>query len=70
MGIRDMAPAAWRMSSHSGSDGNCVEVAVLDVRVGVRDSKALDAGHLAFIPRAWSAFVAEAKAGRYDRGAK
>ncbi|KAB2376946.1 DUF397 domain-containing protein [Actinomadura montaniterrae] len=37
----------WRKSTHSGADeGNCVEVADLNGRVGVRDSKDPDAGHL------------------------
>ncbi|WP_329518524.1 DUF397 domain-containing protein [Spirillospora sp. NBC_01491] len=29
----------WRKSSHSGNGGECVETAVLDGTVGVRDSK-------------------------------
>jgi hypothetical protein len=60
--------AAWRRSSRSGG-GNCVEVAVLVAGVGVRDSKAPDAGHLAFNSRAWAAFVTRAKSGHYDREA-
>ncbi|WP_207934614.1 DUF397 domain-containing protein [Actinomadura sp. KC06] len=64
-----MASVAWRRSSHSGSDGNCVEVAELNLSLGVRDSKAPDAGHFTFGPQVWGAFVAEAKAGRYDRSA-
>ncbi|MBW8481445.1 DUF397 domain-containing protein [Actinomadura parmotrematis] len=37
----------WRKSSHSGHDGaDCVELADLGVSVGVRDSKAPEAGHL------------------------
>ncbi|TMR05520.1 DUF397 domain-containing protein [Actinomadura soli] len=69
MAISDMASVAWRKSSHSGSNGNCVEVADLTLSLGVRDSKAPDAGHFTFNPQAWGAFVTEAKAGRYDRGA-
>ncbi|MFI0404425.1 DUF397 domain-containing protein [Actinomadura sp. 3N508] len=61
-----MAPVAWRMSSHSGADGNCVEVADLDVSVGVRDSKAPHGGHLTLAPREWATFISQARAGRYD----
>ncbi|WP_067482687.1 DUF397 domain-containing protein [Actinomadura hibisca] len=37
----------WRKASASGNDGgHCVELADLGLSVGVRDSKAPDAGHL------------------------
>ncbi|MFG2086397.1 DUF397 domain-containing protein [Spirillospora sp. NPDC048823] len=32
----------------------------------MRDSKAPDAGHLAFSPQAWATFVAQVRAGRHD----
>ncbi|GAA1888523.1 hypothetical protein GCM10009736_65930 [Actinomadura bangladeshensis] len=60
--------ARWQKSSRSGS-GNCVEIAVLDMSIAVRDSKASDAGHLTFLPEVWAAFTTRAKAGRYDRDA-
>ncbi|MFF7643518.1 DUF397 domain-containing protein [Streptomyces canus] len=50
--------AAWRASSYSGGQGNCVEVADnLPALVPVRDSKRPSGPALAFSPRAWSAFV-------------
>ena len=49
-----MQHADWRKSSHSGGDGNCVEVAI-DRTVGVRDSKAPTAGKLTVSRQAWSA---------------
>lgn len=37
----------WRKSTHSGTqEGDCVEVADLGGTIGIRDSKAPDAGHL------------------------
>ncbi|WP_327041678.1 DUF397 domain-containing protein [Micromonospora ureilytica] len=48
---------AWRTSSRSGSNGQCVEVRDRRVQVDVRDSKAPDAGTLSFAPAAWDAFV-------------
>jgi hypothetical protein len=60
--------ARWQKSSRSGG-GNCVEIAVLDTGIAVRDSKASDAGHLTLLPEVWAAFMTRAKAGRYDRDA-
>ncbi|MFF0523533.1 DUF397 domain-containing protein [Actinomadura nitritigenes] len=49
----------WRKSTHSGADeGNCVEVADLNGRVGVRDSKAPAAGHLALTRRGFADLLA------------
>lgn len=36
----------WRKSSHSASEGNCVELACDDDVMGIRDSKQPAAGHL------------------------
>ncbi|HEX3648933.1 MAG TPA: DUF397 domain-containing protein [Pseudonocardiaceae bacterium] len=35
----DRSPLVWRTSSYSGGQGQCVEVAFRDGRVGLRDSK-------------------------------
>jgi hypothetical protein len=57
----------WRKSSRSNNSGNCVEVAVTDRAVGVRDSK--QHGHgpvLKFTRAAWESFIRAAKDGKFD----
>ncbi|GGM46286.1 hypothetical protein GCM10011608_33800 [Micromonospora sonchi] len=52
---------AWRTSSRSGSNGQCVEVRDRGTEIDVRDSKAPAAGTLSFGPAAWAAFVSDIK---------
>ncbi|WP_258345477.1 DUF397 domain-containing protein [Saccharopolyspora gregorii] len=47
----------WRTSSHSGPQGNCVEVGGSLAAVGVRDTKDRDGGTLVFDRRAWRSFL-------------
>lgn len=62
------APATWRKSSYSGDNGgNCVEIGNFGTAVAVRDTKNVDAGMLVFSRPAWSRFITDARAGRYDR---
>ncbi|MBW8485899.1 DUF397 domain-containing protein [Actinomadura parmotrematis] len=49
----------WMKSSHSGEGGDCVEVAVSDGRILVRDSKDPDGARLAASPTAWIALLDE-----------
>jgi hypothetical protein len=59
----DLSRAKWRKSSHSGQDGNCVEVARnLPGLVAVRDSKDASGPVLVFGRHAWRQFTAKAKA--------
>jgi hypothetical protein len=62
--------AAWRKSSYSGYNGDCVEVAVLSSgQVGVRDSKAHGSGPVLRLSSAeWAAFVARVRAGTFGLG--
>ncbi|MES9536209.1 MULTISPECIES: DUF397 domain-containing protein [unclassified Actinomadura] len=48
----------WRKASRSNTQGNeCVEVADLGGQVGMRDSKAPEAGHLVLTPEAFGQLV-------------
>lgn len=52
----------WRKSSRSDeTGGQCVELAALPHAIGIRDSKAPDAGHLALTPRAFADLLTHAK---------
>ncbi|GAB3207940.1 DUF397 domain-containing protein [Marinactinospora thermotolerans] len=53
--------ARWRTSSYSGTGGGqCVEVADLNRRIMVRDSKTPGGTVLGFPPEAWAAFLGAA----------
>jgi hypothetical protein len=59
----------WWKATRSGSTaGNCVEVAfAADATVGVRDSKAGNAGPVLEVPFAdWAAFVRSVRGGAFD----
>lgn len=54
---------AWFKSSYSDENAaNCVEVADLNTRVGIRDSKDKGLPALVVSPEAFSAFVASVRA--------
>ena len=54
--------AAWRTSSHSGANGDCVEVARPAAGlIAVRDSKDPGGPRLAFTPGQWRTFAAALK---------
>jgi hypothetical protein len=59
----------WKKSTHSGYNGNCVEVDLDDDEViSVRDSKEVDGPVLTFSSAEWRAFLAERKAAREAEG--
>jgi Domain of unknown function (DUF397) len=61
---QDVSRAAWRKSSHSGQDGNCVEIATnLPGIVAMRDSKNPSGPVLLFARADWSVIIQAMQAG-------
>ncbi|RJL22805.1 DUF397 domain-containing protein [Bailinhaonella thermotolerans] len=58
-----MGEIVWRKSSHSGQEGDCVEVAATGGHVLIRDSKAPDGGVIAVSPETWRDFLRSVKGG-------
>ncbi|MFA1546664.1 DUF397 domain-containing protein [Actinomadura chokoriensis] len=58
----------WRKSSRSADTGqaNCVELARLTNVVGIRDSKAPEAGHVALAPGDFAELVSHIKRNELD----
>jgi hypothetical protein len=63
--MADLSAAAWRTSSYSGANGDCVEVAgnLGDV-IAVRDSKDRGGPALLFPRSEWQAFLTGLKGGQ------
>lgn len=56
----------WSKSAKCGSAPDCAEVALIDDRIHVRNSKAPDAGTATFTRPEWRAFMAGAAAGEFE----
>jgi hypothetical protein len=61
----DLTGAEWRTSTLCDLNG-CVEVAVLEGRIAVRDSKEKGGPVLLFTPGEWAAFVGGVRGGEFD----
>jgi Domain of unknown function (DUF397) len=64
---RDLSLADWRKARASQNNGGCVEVAAnLPGVIAIRDSKRPADGAHVVSTAAFSAFLADARAGRFD----
>jgi Domain of unknown function (DUF397) len=61
----DLSSAEWHKSTLSQANG-CVEVAIQDDGVAVRDSKDRSGPVLVFTRQEWEAFVGGVRAGDFD----
>jgi hypothetical protein len=61
----DLSRAAWRKSTRSGNNG-CIEVAFVEDRVAVRDSKDRSGPVLVFTAHEWEAFVGGVRTGEFE----
>lgn len=58
--------ACWKKSRHSNAEGNCVEVALVDGGIAMRNSRDPDGPALVYTPAEVAAFLAGAKDGEFD----
>jgi uncharacterized protein DUF397 len=63
--LDDLPRAVWRKSTFCGNS-SCVEVALLDDTVALRDSKNLEGPHLLFTHEEWTAFINGARRGEFE----
>jgi hypothetical protein len=64
---KDLSTTHWRISSFSGNNGSCVEVAALpDGRIAVRNSNRREAGTVLFTRREMGAWIKGVKVGEFD----
>jgi Domain of unknown function (DUF397) len=64
--MTERSSIAWRRSSRCANN-TCVEVALLDDQIMVRDAKNPRGPVLRFTPTEWSAFLDGARNGEFDR---
>jgi hypothetical protein len=64
----NLTNANWRKSSRSGGNGACVEVAVTDEGVAVRDTKNRSKAPHIYTHAEWTAFISGVKDGEFDLG--
>jgi hypothetical protein len=64
----NLTNANWRKSSRSGGNGACVEVAVTDEGVAVRDTKDRSKAPHIYTHAEWTAFISGVKDGEFGLG--
>lgn len=57
----ELADAQWRKSTYSGNTGNCVEIAIADSLVRIRDSKDPQGAVLSVNRAEWEEFISSIK---------
>jgi hypothetical protein len=62
----ERARLAWHKSSASGNSGGCVEIAMSDSSVHVRNSRNSAGPQLVFLHQEWAAFLAGVKNGEFE----
>lgn len=62
----DLTGARWKKSTRSGGNGSCVEVAITDEGVAVRDTKDRTKAPHIYTHDEWDAFVGGVKDGEFD----
>ncbi|MFC0862242.1 DUF397 domain-containing protein [Sphaerimonospora cavernae] len=64
--MTDLSNANWKKSTLSGDGQSCVEVAITDTVIGVRDTKDREGGTLVFNRDEWRAFLGGVRNGEFD----
>ena len=66
MDVLDLSRARWRKSTRSNGQNACVEVAKIEDRVAVRDSKNPNGAVLVFAGPEWAIFLQGVHGGEFD----